>query len=89
LVYLGARIAAGRRADSRASVKRVIFGQGHGVFDESKYSSSGFSTCARVAIGAAQFTDPIASSTAMKARAVLAAYWVNAIGVARLDEFRN
>src|SRR6478609_1838387 len=49
-----------------------------------KYSSCSFSACARVAIGAPQFTDAIASSTTMKARAILAAYWVKAIGVARL-----
>jgi len=44
---------------------------------------------ARVATGAPQFTDAIATSTAMKARAILAAYWVKVIGVAPLDEFRD
>ena len=69
-----------RRSRGLSSVK------GTACSTRAKYSSSSFSACARVAIGAPQFTDAIASSTAMKARAILAAYWVEVIGVARLDE---
>ena len=72
-----------RRSRGLSSVK------GTACSTRAKYSSSSFSACARVAIGAPQFTDAIASSTAMKARAILAAYWVKAIGVARLDQFRD
>src|SRR5262249_50052318 len=54
-----------------------------------KYSSSSLSACARVTIGAPQFTDAIASSAAMKVRAILAAYWVAVIGVAPFDAFRD
>ena len=67
-----------RRSRGLSSVKETA------CSTRAKYSSSSFSACARVAIGAPQFTDAIASSTAMKARAILAAYWVKAIGVARL-----
>jgi len=81
--FADGRAARSPRSDSGASVQGVVCSM------RAKYSSSSFSACARVAIGAPQFTDAIASSTAMKARAILAAYWVKAIGVARLDEFRD
>ena len=70
--------------DALASVQGVFLSQGDRLFDESKYSLSSFSACAGLRSGAPQFTDAIASSTTMKARAILAAYWVKAIGVARL-----
>ena len=59
-----ARIQA-RRSRGLSSVK------GTACSTRAKYSSSSFSACARVAIGAPQFTDAIASSTTMKARAIL------------------
>ena len=80
----------GRRARIQERRSRGLsLVKGTACSTRAKYSSSSFSACARVAIGAPQFTDAIASSTAMKARAILAAYWVKAIGVARLDEFRD
>jgi hypothetical protein len=56
------------------------------LFDESRNIRRAVS---QVAIGAPQFADAIASSTAMKVRAILVPYCVKAIGVARLDEFRD
>ena len=71
-------------SDSEAPVG--CLSQGDHLFDENKNIRRAVS---QVAIGDRQFADAIASSTAMKARAILVPYWVNAIGVARLDEFRN
>src|SRR5215471_73033 len=73
----------GRRSRGLSSVK------GTACSTRAKYSASSFSACARVATGAPQFTDPIATSTTMKARVIVVVYWVKVIGVAPLDEFRD
>jgi hypothetical protein len=83
--FLGDRAARPPRSDSGASVQGVV-SQGDHLFDEGKNIRRAVS---QIAIGASQFADAIASSTAMKARAILVPHWVKAIGVARLDEFHD
>jgi hypothetical protein len=87
--FPGGRAARPPRSDSGASVQGVILSQGDRVFDESKIFVE---QCLGLRAGRARRSAIhriIASSTAMKARAILAAYWVKVIGVARLDEFRD
>jgi hypothetical protein len=74
---------SGRRARIEERRSRFL-GQGTNLFDESKNIRRAVS---QVAIDARQFADAIAGSTA--ARVILVPYWVKAIGVARLDEFRD
>src|SRR5262249_41996482 len=69
-----------RRSRGLSSVKGIA------CSTRAKYSSSTFSAARGSQFGAPQFTDAIASSAAMKVRAILAAYWVEVIGVAPLDE---
>ncbi len=78
-----------RRSRGLSSVK------GTACSTRAKYSSSSFSACARVAIGAPQFTDAIASSTAMKARAIFCAarmlrspFWTGATHIVQLRPIR-
>jgi hypothetical protein len=59
------------RSDSGASVQGVVLSQGDHLFDESKNIRRAVS---QLAIGARQFVDAIAGSTAMKARAILVPY---------------
>src|SRR5262249_41048076 len=82
----GARPGGRARIQKRRS-RGLSAVKGTACSTRAKYSSSSFSASARVTIGAPQFTDAIASSAAMKVRAILAVYWVEVIGVAPLEEF--
>src|SRR5262249_23870964 len=78
----------GRRARIQKRRSRGLTAvKGTACSTRAKYSSSSFSASARVTIGAPQFTDAIASSAAMKVRAILAVDWVEAIGVAPREVF--
>jgi hypothetical protein len=90
LWLISGRAQPGRRARIQERRSRGLSSvKGTDCSMRAKYSSSSVSARARVALGAPQFTDAMASSTAMKARAILAAYSVEVMGVVPLDEFRN
>jgi|SRR6516162_5157722 len=76
-------------SDSGASVQRVVLSRGDRLFDESKIFveqvfglRAGHNRRSAIHRGHRKLC-------AMKVRAILAAYWVEVIGVAPLDAFRN
>jgi hypothetical protein len=68
--------------DQEPPIKRIMLYRGDRLFNESKISNS-FSARARASIEPPQFAAAMIISAAMKARAILVAYWVEVIGLAR------